>query len=80
MTKNNKFKEIAEEYAMTSTVRKDFIGFMKMRFPTERDERYIAEWAERFIYNRDWIVADEKSQSILIKIGRRNKRGDLIRS
>ena len=79
MKKNNKFKEIADEYAMTSTAKKDFVRFMKLRFPTERDESYIAEWAERFIYKMDWSAADSESKKILIKIGRRNKKGELKR-
>lgn len=77
---NTKFKEIADEYSMTSATKKDFIKFMKLRFPNERDESYIAEWAERFIYTRDWKAGDNKSRAILVKIGRRTKSGDLKRS
>ena len=81
MTKQNtKFKEIADEYAMTTDTKKDFIKFMKLRFPNESDSSYIAEWAERFIYKRDWEAGDSKSRAILVKIGRRTKSGDLRRS
>ena len=77
MKRNNKFKEIADEYAMTSDVKKDFIMFMKLRFPHEQSESYIAEWAERFIHGRDWDAADKKSRAILVKIKRRTKTGEL---
>ena len=77
MTNNKLFKEIAEEYAMTNDYKKDFIRFMKLRFPNERSENYVAEWAERFIYHREWAAADSKSRKILIKIGRRTKDGKL---
>lgn len=79
MKQNNKFKEIAEEYAMTSDTKKQFVEFMKLRFPKEHDSSYIAEWAERFIRGSDWAYADKKSRAVLVKVKRRNKKGELIK-
>jgi len=47
-----------------------FVNFTAARFPNERSEAYIAEWACRFISGSEWLHADRKSRKVLFLLSR----------
>ena len=47
-----------------------FVNFIAQRFPSERDEGYIMDWAIRLLAGRAWSMADEESRGLLLGIAR----------
>jgi len=45
-----------------------FVNFIAQRFPDERSEAYIMEWAARFISGTEWQHGDGKSRGILKRL------------
>jgi hypothetical protein len=57
-----KFKDIARREGLTNEDL--FVEFMAARFPYEEDDRYIAEWANRFKSGDPASYMDSKSLAI----------------
>ncbi len=77
MASTKALKAIAREYHLASKKASAYLRFIRFRFPNENSVSYLEEWAERFLYKKDWIAADKKSKKILIKIGYRTPSGEL---
>lgn len=45
-----------------------FVNFMNERFPNERSDSYIREWARRFRKGHEWHDGDKKSRTTLLKL------------
>ena len=50
---------------------KNYVDFMRKRFPNERSETYAREWAERFKLGIEWSKSDLKSQRTLQSIDKK---------
>lgn len=67
LTKAN-YKQIGLKVGLTGQTLNNYIKFMKLRFPKERDTTYATEWANRFRKGEEWDVSDSGSRAILMKI------------
>ena len=45
-----------------------FVNFIAQRFPDERSEAYIMEWAIRILSGTAWAHADTSSRAVLLRL------------
>lgn len=69
-TKTSKsfFEEVGKKEGLEGNQLRDFVNFMQLRFPHEKDYTYTAEWVGRFKDGREWWSADGDSKKALMKI------------
>lgn len=50
-----------------------FVNFIAQRFPDERDETYIFNWAIRLLAGNIWSMSNNKSRTTLLRIAKEMK-------
>ena len=63
-----KLYSIGQSKGLDGTELHTFCSFMQKRFPNEKDEAYIEEWAERFTNGIEWQMSDSESQKALKEV------------
>lgn len=61
------FEEVGKKEGLEGNQLRDFVIFMQIRFPYEKDERYTTEWVGRFKSGKEWWYGDESTKKALIK-------------
>ena len=73
------YMKLAKEAGLSEMEAKHYTLFMLKRFPNEFYKPYAFEWAMRFKNEKDWMLADNQSQAILIEVGHRDEAGRLMK-
>lgn len=61
---------VGRRTGLTNRTLEFFVNFITQRFPQERSEYCIMEWAKRLLSGTPWAAADNKSRAVLLRLAR----------